>query len=202
MAADIRKLALGVGGDTPCCGGSPEGGLARHTVPSGTSSPCSKRRYVFLLSKKTCLLVGHEDMSSFWTRRHVFLLDKKTFLLATQEDMSSCVTIILCHKKACLLVTQEDTCLLVTQEDRSSGVTRRRVFPCHKKMLPSCVTRRHRSLSDILEERDQVPLYKVCVCICLSDLKPTINIKQITKSRLTFRPRFATNRNCSRNQTL
>ena len=55
-------------------------------------SSCLRRKHVFLLKKRTCLLVEQENMSSCWTRRHVFLLNKKhVFLL---------------NKKTCLLVKE------------------------------------------------------------------------------------------------
>jgi len=54
---------------------------------------CPARRHVnkktcFLPNKKTCLPAEQEDMSSCSTRRHVFMLDKKTYLLVEQNDIS------------------------------------------------------------------------------------------------------------------
>ena len=51
------------------------------------------RRYVLLLSKRTCLLGQQEDMSCCSTGRHAFwLCNKKTCLPAQIEHMSSCWT--------------------------------------------------------------------------------------------------------------
>ena len=65
------------------------------------------------------------------------------FLLLGLEDVSSCAArhVFLCHKK---------TCLLVSQEDMSSDDTRRHAFFCHKKTsclvsqedMSSCATRK------------------------------------------------------------
>ena len=103
-------------GVTPPCGGGGRGLPPPNAVPSATSSPWSTRRHVFLseredvsscsvfsvflLNKKTRLLVEKEDMPSCWTRRHVFLLDKRTCLLVRHVFFS--------NKKTCLLEGQED----------------------------------------------------------------------------------------------
>jgi len=82
--------------------------------------------HVFLLDKKTFLLVGQEEMSSGWTRSHaflrkrghVFLSDKKTCLRVGQGDMSSCWKRehVFFHKTG-LLAEQEDmpSCAVNTQ---------------------------------------------------------------------------------------
>ena len=63
---------------------------------------CStRRRHVFLLNRKTCLLAQEEDMSSCSKGRHVLLFNKKSLCPAGRNVLSS-------NKKTCLIVSQED----------------------------------------------------------------------------------------------
>ena len=102
-------------------------GKTCHLAAQEDVSSCWTRRPVFLLNRKTFLLVPQEDMfffqqedmSSGSTRRHVFLFNKKTCLLVGQEDMSSC------WRRRHVFLFNKKTCLLVKQEDMSSCWTRR-----------------------------------------------------------------------------
>ena len=76
----------------------------------------------FLVSRQACLLVRQEDLSSCSARRHIFMLSKTTPPLVRQEAMPSRSKrrrIFSSNKKTCLLAEQED-CLLIEQEDVSS----------------------------------------------------------------------------------
>jgi len=115
---------------------------------TGSCPPSQQEEDVFLLNKKTCLLVKQEDVdvSSCSTRRHVFFIffNRNMCLLVQQEDMSSCWArrhFFLFNKRTCLpvetgrhaLLFNKKTRLLVRQEDMSSCWTRRHIFLLNKK---------------------------------------------------------------------
>jgi len=101
----------------------------------------SQRGNVFLLSKKRCLLVQQEHMSSFLQEGNAFVFNKKTYLLVQHEDMYTLFPALLRLRP----------CLLVEQEDMYSSSTRRHVFVWSNRMCPlvgqgnmsSCRTARH-----------------------------------------------------------
>ena len=92
---------------------------------------CSVLHHVFVLNRKTCILVQQEDRSSWWARRHVLVLSKNACILVRQENMSSCLTrrhVFLRGKNTCPLAQQEDIVFLLDKGTCLLVWTRRHVF--------------------------------------------------------------------------